>query len=213
MAQHRIVIRNRIAIADAGIELVCNNPTDTIIFDFDSEWIAHTAKTARFSWDGNKIDIPFTGNVVQVPEIYRTNHVYIGVFADNITSTPAKVNCRYSIKCLGGKNPPPGEDVYNQIIQLINGAKALSPLGGTTNEITPMQVLDAMTEGRNVLLSYNHSEFGTIIFTSFALAAERGIILASAVVVLDDKVVLAQLTSTEDNGWACIICELEQKSE
>lgn len=120
MAEHRIAILNRIAIADAGIELVCNNPTDTIRFEFDAEWSGIAAKTARFSWDGKYIDVPFSGNVVVVPEIYQTNYVYVGVFADNIASTPAKVKSRYSIKCLGGKVVPPSEDVYAEIIALIN---------------------------------------------------------------------------------------------
>lgn len=120
MAEHRIAILNRIAVADAGIELVCNNPTDTIRFEFDKEWSGITAKTARFSWDGKYIDVPFSGNAVKVPEIFQTHYVYVGVFAKNITSTPAKVKCRYSIKCLGGKNAPPSNDVYAQIMELLN---------------------------------------------------------------------------------------------
>lgn len=136
MAEHKIAILNRIAVADAGIELVCNNPTDTIRFEFDDEWSGITAKTARFSWEGNKIDVPFSENVVEVPEIFRTNHVFVGVYTDNITSTPAKVKCRYSIKCLGGKNPPPSEDVYNRIIKLINDLQA--------NGVTDEQIAEAV---------------------------------------------------------------------
>ena len=120
LAEHKITILNRITIPEAGIELVCNNPTDTIRFEFDEEWSGIAAKTARFSWDGKYIDKPFSGNVVEIPEIYQTNHVYVGVFADNIASTPAKVKARYSIKCLGGKVVPPSEDVYAEIIALIN---------------------------------------------------------------------------------------------
>lgn len=120
MAEHRIAILNRVAIADAGIELVCNNPTDSIRFEFDEEWAGIAAKTARFSWEGKHIDVPFSGNVVTVPEIFQTNYVFIGVFADNIASTPAKVKSRYSIKCLGGKVVAPSADVYSEIIALIN---------------------------------------------------------------------------------------------
>ena len=120
LAEHKIAILSRITMPEAGIELVCNNPTDTIRFEFDEEWSGIAAKTARFSWDGKYKDVPFSGNMVEVPEIYQTNHVYVGVFADNIASTPAKVKCRYSIKCLGGKVVPPSEDVYAEIIALIN---------------------------------------------------------------------------------------------
>lgn len=134
MAEHRIAILNRIAVADAGIELVCNNPTDTIRFEFDAEWSRIVAKTARFSWDGKYIDVPFSGNVVEVPEIYQTNHVYVGVYADNIATTPAKVKCRYSIKCLGGKVAPPSQDIYAEIIALINGS-----IGQNTNDISDLK--------------------------------------------------------------------------
>ena len=70
LAEHKIVILNRIAIADAGIELVCNNPTDTIRFEFDEEWDAINVKTARFSWNNKYIDVPFNGNVVEVPAFH-----------------------------------------------------------------------------------------------------------------------------------------------
>ena len=120
MAEYKIVIQNRIASVEGGVKLVCNNPTDSIRFEFDEEWSGKTVKTARFSWEENKIDVPFSGNVVKVPEIFRTNYVFIGVFTDDLATTPVKVNCRYSIKCLGSKPVPPSEDVYNEIIALIN---------------------------------------------------------------------------------------------
>lgn len=133
MAEHKIAIQNKVAIADTGIELVCNNPTDTIRFEFDDEWAGIAAKTARFSWEGRYIDVPFSGNVVEVPEIFQTNYVYVGVFGDNITSTPVKLKCKYSIKCLGGKIAAPAEDVYAQIIALINaGIDANDGVGVST---------------------------------------------------------------------------------
>lgn len=136
MAEHRIAIQNKVAIADTGIELVCNNPTDTIRFEFDDEWAGIAAKTARFSWEGKYIDVPFSGNEVEVPEIFQTNYVYVGVFGDDITSTPVKLKCRYSIKCLGGKIVSPSEDVYAQIIALINaGIDANDGVGVSTASV------------------------------------------------------------------------------
>lgn len=120
LAEYKITIQNRIAMAEPGIFLICNNPTDTIRFEFDDEWSGDDVKTARFSWQGKYIDVPFNGNIVQVPEIFQTNHVYIGVFTETITSAPAKVNCRYSIKCHGGNPAAPAQNVYQEIIKLIN---------------------------------------------------------------------------------------------
>ena len=120
MAVHVIAINNRIASVDADAVLVCNNPTDTIQFEFDEEWSGHSTKTVRFSWEGRYIDIVITGNEVKVPEIFRTNYVFVGVYADNITSTPVKMSCKYSIKCLDGAPTAPVPDVYAQILELLN---------------------------------------------------------------------------------------------
>lgn len=115
-----ITIKERIATVAAGTVLVCDNPTDTVLFNFDEEWSERVAKTARFAYGGSYIDVPFTGNEVQVPDIHRTDHVNIGVYANDLTSTYVKINCRYSVKSLGGNNPAPDEDIYNQILGLID---------------------------------------------------------------------------------------------
>lgn len=149
MAIVEITIKDRVASASAGALLVCNNPSDKVRFVFDEEWAEHDVKTARFAWEGKYIDVPFSGDEVEVPEIYRANYVFIGVYADGLTSAPAKVACRYSIKCLGGKNSPPGEDIYNQIMKLINALQA----GGVTDEQIAIAVekylLDNPIEGAN----------------------------------------------------------------
>lgn len=132
MAIVEITIKDRIATAPADALLVCNNPTDTIRFLFDAEWNAHSVKTARFSWEGKYVDRVFEGNEVQAPEISQTNYVFVGVFADNIASTPAKVRCRYSIKCMGGNVIPPSADVYEQIIELINKGSGVAGGEGAT---------------------------------------------------------------------------------
>lgn len=125
-----ITIRERVATVSAGIVLVCNNPTDTIHFNFDDEWAEHDAKTARFAFERTYIDVPFSGNEVRVPNIFHTNYVNIGVYTDNLTSTYAKIACRFSIKCLSGKNFAPSEDVYNQLLELINEMET----GGVSDE-------------------------------------------------------------------------------
>ena len=126
MAVHVIAINKRIASIGADAELICNNPTDTIRFEFDDEWSGHTTKTARFSWENRYIDVVFTGNEVKTPEIFRTNYVFVGVYADNIASTPVKIRCKYSIKCMGGNVIAPAPDVYAQLLTLINDINMLT---------------------------------------------------------------------------------------
>ena len=137
MPVHKIAINNRIASIGADAELICNNPTDTIRFEFDDEWSVHTTKTARFSWEGKYIDVVFSGNEVKTPEIYRTNYVFVGVYADNITTTPVKIRCKYSIKCMGGAVAAPAPDVYTQLIELINGINCGGNGGGVVEESDP----------------------------------------------------------------------------
>lgn len=136
MATVNVTIRERIASAPSGISLVCNNPSDVIQFDFDSEWSSITLKTARFSWQRSYVDIPFTGNTVNVPDISKTNMVELGVYADGITTTAVKIPYKHSIKSIGGAVSEPATDTYNQLVQMINngavkGDPGVTPVRGT----------------------------------------------------------------------------------
>ena len=136
MATVNVTIRERIASVPSGISLVCNNPSDVIQFDFDSEWNSITLKTARFSWQRSYVDIPFTGNTVNVPDISKTNMVELGVYADGITTTAVKIPYKHSIKSIGGTVAEPTTDTYNQLVQMINkgavkGDPGVTPVRGT----------------------------------------------------------------------------------
>ena len=136
MATVTVTIKERIATGPSGVSLVCNNPSDVIQFNFDSEWNSITLKTARFTWQRNYVDIPFTGNTVNVPDISKTNVVELGVYADGITSTAVKIPFKHSIKSIGGSIAEPAADVYSQIIQMINsdavkGDPGYTPVRGT----------------------------------------------------------------------------------
>lgn len=125
MALVNIAIRDRIAIAPAGVELVCNNPTDSIRFDFDEEWSGVEGKTARFSWEGKYLEVSFIGDTVKVPEIYKTDYVYVGVYGVDITSTPVKLLCKRSILCHGDTVRAPLTDpFYEEFCDRINAAEA-----------------------------------------------------------------------------------------
>ena len=131
MATVIVTVKERIATISNGVSLVCNNPSDVIQFNFDSEWDAATLKTARFSWQRSYVDIPFTGNTVNVPDISKTNVVELGVFTDDIASTPVKIPFKHSIKSLGGTIASPTADVYTQLVQMINGGTIKGEPGHT----------------------------------------------------------------------------------
>ena len=117
-----ITIINNIATAE-NAEYVCDNTEYVARFWFSSEWDAEPVKTARFRFGGNYIDKVFTGYEVKIPRISGVQYMEIGVFAgDLITSTPVIIPCKRSILSGEGSPEPPKEDVYNEIIEVVEGA-------------------------------------------------------------------------------------------
>ena len=131
MATVVITVKNRMSSIPNGTSLVCNNPSDVIQFNLDQEWDSYALKTARFSWQHSYIDIPISGNTVNVPDISKTNVVEVGVYADGIASTPVKIPFKYSIKSSGGSVEDPTADVYSQILTLISGGTLKGDAGYT----------------------------------------------------------------------------------
>lgn len=104
--------------------IVCGNSDYVIEFAFDGEWNGHNTKTARFISNGSYEDVVFAGNTVAVPTLMNTTLVSVGVFSGDLkTSTPAVIPCEKSILCEGGIPSNPTDDVYDQIIDLINNTK------------------------------------------------------------------------------------------
>lgn len=90
---------------DAAI--VCGNSDYILNFSFSEEWSG--AKTARFVYDSNIVDVEFTGNSCNVPTITGSREVYVGLFAEGIASTAVRINCLYSALCedITGIDPEP----------------------------------------------------------------------------------------------------------
>jgi len=120
-----VVIRDKIAAASDQVIYVCGNSDFIINFDFDEEWNEFTAKTARFIHNGGFTDVVFEGNQCAVPIISNTHNIKIGVYAGDLrTTTPAYISAKKSILCGGGFPASPVDDVYNQIMDMINGMLA-----------------------------------------------------------------------------------------
>lgn len=119
--------------------VVCNNTDYTISFDFDAEWDAYSVKTARFIWNCQYRDVVFSGTECTAPAIDDASVVAIGVFAGELrTTTPALIPCRRSILDGDGVPAPPSEDVYSQIMALLNDIEAY--------KLTPVEKTDEMTQ-------------------------------------------------------------------
>ena len=99
--------------------IICGNNDYQVKFTFDSDWDAYTKKTARFIWNGQYVDVDFTGNVCPAPMIQNTEQVSVGVYAGDLcTTTPAVIDCKKSILCSG----VPASDEMRE--QYVDEAKA-----------------------------------------------------------------------------------------
>lgn len=156
MKEINITIRDKIAENVSGSGYVCGNSDYTVVFDFDSEWDEFETKTARFiKQDKTFTDVVFSGNQCPMPILSNTYNIYVGVFAGDLhTTTPAHISAKKSILCDGGTPAAPSEDVYAQIIALLNNIE--QPAANdiqyqATIEDTPVenvaQALDLLKEG------------------------------------------------------------------
>lgn len=125
-----ITIRDKIAknIREKEAEYICGNSDFTVAFDFDEEWDAFSAKTARFKYNGTHKDVVFTGNQCNIPIIENTHMIKVGVFAGNLhTTTSATIMAKKSILCGSGVPAAPSDDVYNQIMELLSHIDGVDP--------------------------------------------------------------------------------------
>ena len=103
MILHVDVVNKIATFQKRGGCIVCGNSDYQIKFSFDAEWNEYTTKTARFIWGGHYTDVDFTGDSCDVPTIYDTAEVEVGVYAGDLkTTTSARIDCQKSILCKGG---------------------------------------------------------------------------------------------------------------
>lgn len=122
MPEMNIIVRDKIATKTDTVNYVCGNSDYVVNFDFDSEWDAYDTKTAQFNVNGKHIPVVFTGNQCKVPVITNTYAFHVGVFAGDLhTTTAARVPCKKSILCDSGTPDDPPDDVYNQLMEKLNG--------------------------------------------------------------------------------------------
>ena len=115
-----VTVRDKIAVSDNTV-YICGNGDFFVHFDFDDEWKAFDKKTARFIWGRKYQDVVFEGNICPVPVMINTDRCLVGVFAGNLkTTTPAFFPATKSILCGGGIPEPPADDVYTQIMEMLN---------------------------------------------------------------------------------------------
>jgi len=131
-----IKIENKQAFRTNDTAYVCDNSDYTVVFSFDKEWDEFETKTARFVYDGRHQDVIFTGNECAMPKISNARLIFVGVFAGDLhTTTSASVMANKSILSGSGIPDPPPENIYNQIIKMIE------EMGGQVDEEVIRQIV------------------------------------------------------------------------
>lgn len=95
-----------------------------------------------------------------------------------------------------------GETVIQQnpdIIEML--LTSLEPLVGTTQTITPAQVLAAIKAGRDIALQYTDSYYGTFVFSAFNVNEKLGIVVSNSILPQWDGLTGTLLGFVEDAGW------------
>lgn len=91
---------------------------------------------------------------------------------------------------------------------------AQEQLTGTTNELTPTQVYDAVSAGIPVKVQHIDSEFGVFAYTAFAIAETMGVIAANTIVYYNSQYILGELFGIiSTNRWGFMKTTLAQKTD
>ena len=140
-----IIVREKVAklVNPDETPLVCGNNDYVVEFDFDEAWADYPAKTALFVFGSDSVPVVFEGNVCKGVAIKNATECAIGVFAGDIrTTTGAYMPCVLSITDIGKSPKAPSQDVYNQIMDLLQKAIQAHtelPVGGKKGQVLKKQ--------------------------------------------------------------------------
>ena len=91
---------------------------------------------------------------------------------------------------------------------------AQEQLSGTTNELTPTQVYEAVSAGISVKVQHTNSTYGLLSFTAFNIAESLSMIVSQTIVYYHGVYILCELHGDKsDNRWGFNITTLAQKTD
>lgn len=125
--------------ADGTGVIVCGNSDYTVVWELDEEWSPYEDKTMRVNQaDGTYMDVLFQGTEAPIPVLTVPGWVSIGLYAGNLhTTTPANCIAVEAITTAAGTPADPPDDVYNQLMELLNSMGA-----GPTDENALQALMD-----------------------------------------------------------------------
>ena len=91
---------------------------------------------------------------------------------------------------------------------------AQEQLTGTTNNLTPTQVYDAVSAGIPVKVQYTDSTYGLLSFTAFNIAESLSMIVSQTIVYANNVYILAELSGSKSlNSWKVMFTTLAEKTD
>ena len=91
---------------------------------------------------------------------------------------------------------------------------AQEQLAGTTNNLTPTQVYNAVSAGIPVKVQYTDGTYGILSFTAFNIAESFDIIASQTIVYYNGAYILAELNGHKSgNRWGAIFTTLAEKKD
>ena len=103
--------------------LISSNEDYQLQFFFDDDWTPSQVKTARLLFDGQSVDLVFTGTTVALPRIPACETLAVGVFTDTMATTVAPIGCIPSVADIDATPAQPfTQSQYDQIVALLNEA-------------------------------------------------------------------------------------------
>lgn len=128
MPDINITVAHKVAVSDTQ-SIVCDNSDYTVHWTLDEDWSAYDTKTMRTIYmDGTFTDKVFSGAEVELPVCTVPGVVQIGLFAGDIrTSRVAIMRALPSVRSAAGAPADPTPDVYDQIMEIINGLGSVDP--------------------------------------------------------------------------------------
>ena len=81
------------------------------------------------------------------------------------------------------------------------GGAGIAPLVGTTQTITPSQVLAAIKEGRDIALQYEDSYYGAFVFSAFNANEKLGIVVSNSILQQWDGLTVTLMGFVDGAGW------------
>ena len=92
-------------------------------------------------------------------------------------------------------------------------ADDLAPLAGTTAELTPSQVHQAILAGTPVVVKYTDNTYGELSFTSFNVANGFMMIVSQTIALYNSNYILAELAGNLNGEWIFNSTMLAKKAD